>query len=317
MLVSNTPLRRGSAGAVSVRPVIPVLIPYWQPQVYQLGPVPIDPWATLVCIAFVLGLEVGRSRGIRKGLAPRDVVDGAVCVVGMGFVVGHLVHVLAYNRHLMQLDGQFDPWTAFVALASVWAGFSSNGGFLGAVIGAILFYKVIRPRDFWKFADNAMYCFPFGYVFGRLGCFSVHDHIGVKASEFPLLKFLAVDFPAPYQPRYDLGLLEAIWVATVAGVFFVVDRKWPNAPNGKFLALWGMTYAPMRFLLDFLRNTDLGEASDVRYLGLTPAQYGSLLTMFGSTLVLIWLLKRKKNGSETDPPTQEQGSEIAGTEAGD
>ncbi|MED5373511.1 MAG: prolipoprotein diacylglyceryl transferase family protein [Myxococcota bacterium] len=286
--------------------MIPALIPYWQPQVYHLGPIPIDPWATLVCVAFIVGLEVGRSRGIRKGIAPRDVVDGAVFVVLMGFVVGHLVHVLAYNQHLMQKDGVFDLWTAVKALGAVWAGFSSNGGFLGAVIGAVLFYKVIRPRPFWKLADNAMYGFPFGYIFGRLGCFTVHDHIGVKASEFPALSFLAVDFPAPYQPRYDLGGLEALWLVVVAAIFFAVDRLWPKGPDGKFIALWGFLYAPIRFLLDFLRNTDLGTA-DVRYLGLTPAQYGSLLTMFGSAAVLIWLVRKQKRqeSQETTTPQQE------------
>jgi phosphatidylglycerol:prolipoprotein diacylglycerol transferase len=33
-----------------------------------------------------------------------------------------------------------------------------------------------------------------------------------------------------------------------------------------------MLYAPVRFLLDGLRNVDL-EHQDARYLGLTPAQY--------------------------------------------
>ena len=43
--------------------MIPALVPYWPAKVYTLGPIPIDPWATLVCLGFIFGLEVGRARG--------------------------------------------------------------------------------------------------------------------------------------------------------------------------------------------------------------------------------------------------------------
>lgn len=247
------------------------MIPYFQIPVVHLGPIPIDPWGTLVVLGFVVGLEVARARGLRTGLDVRDVVDGIVAIVLSGFVVGHLVHVLAYNPHLLEEEG-------IMALLRVWAGFSSFGGFLGAVIGAVLFYGVFRKRPFLPHADAVMFGFPFGWVFGRLGCFTVHDHIG-KPSD----SFLAVQFPGG--PRWDLGLLEALWTMVIAATFWVTGRR--DRPPGFFLALWCLMYAPARFGLDFLRNTDL-ERADVRWAGLTPAQWGSFL-MVGAGL---WLLAR-------------------------
>lgn len=237
---------------------------------------------------------MARARGIKLGLDTRDVVDGALFIVGLGFLVGHIVHVVAYNPEQMNdpETGQFALGTAIVALAKVWAGFSSNGGFLGAVLGTILFYTVVRKRDFWLFADNAMYCFPFGYIFGRLGCFAVHDHIGVPAEEVPFLSFLAVDFPAPLGPRFDMALLEALWLVLIAIGFFIVNRRWKGS-HGKFIALWCMSYAPARFLFDFMRNTDL-DGADQRYLGLTPAQYGSIL-MFTAGCFVIWRLWSRRS----------------------
>jgi hypothetical protein len=47
------------------------MIPYFTFPVYQLGPVPIDPWGFLVCVGFVLGLEIARARGIALGLDVR------------------------------------------------------------------------------------------------------------------------------------------------------------------------------------------------------------------------------------------------------
>ncbi len=255
--------------------MLPLLIPYWQAKILYLGPIPIDPWATLVCIGFIFGLEVGRARAIKLGLDTRDIVDGGVFTVGMGFVVGHLVHVLAYNPHLLQED----PWI----LLKIWAGFSSNGGFLGAVLGIIVFYKWVRPRPFWVHADTVMFGFPFGWFFGRLGCFAVHDHIGAP-SQFPL----AIDYPAPLGPRHAVALYEAIAVAGIALLFWWLGRSGRRFRPGTYAVLWTVLYAPIRFCLDFLRSTDLPN-SDVRWHGLTPAQFGSLIMFTAGMLLLIWL----------------------------
>jgi phosphatidylglycerol:prolipoprotein diacylglycerol transferase len=151
----------------------------------------------------------------------------------------------------------------------VWQGFSSTGGFIGAVIGSVLFWRFIRPRDYFAHADTIMFAFPFAWVFGRLGCFAAHDHIG-RSSDF----FLAVNFPLPTGPRHDLGLYEALWTVVISAVFFALDRK--PRKGGFYIALWAFLYAPARFVLDFLRNEDLAN-SDVRWVGLTPAQWGMIL----------------------------------------
>ncbi len=266
---------------------LPLLIPYWQAKVIYLWKIPIDPWATLVCLGFIAGLELSRARGISQGLDTRDVVDGGVFTVAMGFVVGHLVHVLAYNPHLLEED----PYI----LLEVWAGFSSNGGFLGAVIGIILFYRVVRKRPFWRHADTLMFGFPAGWFFGRLGCFAVHDHIG-RPSEW----LLAIDYPVR-GPRHAVALYEALAVLGICLLFVWLWKKGPQLRAGSFTVLWCLLYAPTRFGLDFLRNTDLPNA-DVRWGGLTPAQYGSLVMFTAGIGLLMWFRHR--------PDTDEVG-EVA------
>jgi phosphatidylglycerol:prolipoprotein diacylglycerol transferase len=285
------------------------LIPYYSPFIWELGPLVLDSWALLVSIGFIFGLEVARARGLQKGLDVRDVVDSAVFVVAMGFLVGHIVHVVAYNPHQLEEQG---IW----AILKVWAGFSSTGGFIGAVLGCILMFQVFpamfgarraamlardtplewwekpidwmgRPRAFWPHADVLMYSFPFGWTLGRLGCFSAHDHVGAR-SDF----FLAVDFPAAGYggPRHDLGLYEALWTAVIAASFYAL-RKLDVRP-GFFVALWCALYAPARLGFDFLRHTDM-RGADVRWLSLTPAQWGSIAMAVAGVCVLLSLLKNR------------------------
>jgi len=261
-------------------------IPYFALGVYNLhvpglGNLPIDPWFTLVCVGFVVGLEVSRYRGIKLGLDVRDIVDGAVFTVLMGFFVGHVFTVVAYFPERLKTEG---IWS----ILRVWEGFSSIGGFLGAVLGATLFYKVIRKRDPWRHADVIMYGFPFGWIFGRMGCSVVHDHVG-RSTHF----FLGMYFPAhtlrlldgswaPAGVRYELGILEMLYTIGIAALFWWLGRK--DRPPGFFLAMWALVYSPARFALDFLRNTDLYFHDD-RYFGLTPAHYASLFMFVAG----IWL----------------------------
>ena len=276
-------------------------IPFFELRVYEIPlggfVLPIDPWATLVCIGFVVGLEIARWRGVKLGLDTRDVVDGAVFTVGMGFVIAHIVTVLFYFPERLETDG-------VMALLRVWEGFSSTGGFIGAVLGAWLFYTKIRPRDALRHADVITFGFPVGWLFGRLGCASVHDHVGAETTFF-----LGMRFPPGHWAegvRHELGLYEALYMVPVALLFLWMGRS--DRPPGFFLALFGLLYAPIRFVFDFLRNADL-ENHDARYAGLTPAQYGMVLMFFASWGLLVWLRRqpfqpRRLDGSGRAVDTQ-------------
>ncbi len=253
--------------------------------------IPVDPWATLVCLGVLLGLELARARAIRMGLDVADIVDGVVFTVLTGFFFAHVVTVVGYYPGRLAgqpagLDaGETWGWAetaariaaepsllvtaAVPAILRVWEGFSSMGGFIGGVLGLWLFYTKVRKRDLWRFADLVAYGFPLGWLFGRIGCAVVHDHIGAQTSFF-----LGMQFPANYGDvsgvRHELGLYEMLLTVPVMALFFRLGRK--DQPPGTFMALYFLSYAPIRFLLDFARNADLGH-QDARYFGLTPAQY--------------------------------------------
>ena len=266
--------------------LIPFAIPPWKPEIYHLGPIPIDPWMTLVCVGIIIGLEISRARGIKLGLDTRDVVDGAAFTVICGFVGGHLLHVLGYHPERLETEG-------IMALIKIWTGYSSMGGFVGAVIGFLIFFTYIRPRPRWIHADTLIFGFPIAQMFGRLGCVSVHDHVGAVTT-FPL----GVTFDPDVWPLYDIdgakimevsvrhdpALYEAIVCLVIGLVFFYLAKK--ARPAGFFIGAWCLMYAPVRFSLDFMRAAGL-KADDVRYFGLTPAQYITLSMMvFGLYLVV-------------------------------
>ena len=277
------------------------LIPYFPPYVNNTFGIALDSWSLLVSLGFIVGLEFARARALRLGLDIKAIVDGGLFVVGMGFVGGHLVHVLAYHPELIDERG-------WIVLLEIWAGFSSNGGFLGAIVGTILWFGWVRKRPFWLHADTIAYALPFGWFLGRVGCFTAHDHVGAR-SDF----FLAVDFPARYYggPRHDLGLYEALYVFCICIVFWLLRAK--PLRHSSFAMLFCLLYAPARFCFDFLRNADLKNA-DIRWAGLTPAQYGSIL-LFVSGLVLWARLKNKQRYTFVQKATEEKESSVSVEEA--
>src|SRR5262249_37759254 len=166
-------------------------------------------------------------------------------------------------------------------LLECWNGMSSFGGFAGALLGLTLYYGRTR-RPWLPMADLLAQALVIGWVFGRLGCTLVHDHIGMP-SEF----LLAVRFSDG--PRHDLGLYELLYtVLVLVPAVVVLNRR--ARPPGTSVAVLALLYAPARFLLDFLRQTDLPGA-DVRYLGLTMAQYGCIV-LAGIGIALLIRIRR-------------------------
>jgi phosphatidylglycerol:prolipoprotein diacylglycerol transferase len=269
------------------------VIPYFPPLAIPLPGTDqrLDLWLLLTVGGIAAGTEFARSRAIRKNLSVKVTVDCTLFMVAMGFVVAHFVHILAYNYHLFAEDWRrILPW---------YGGYSSMGGFLGAAIAIPLFLKGIKRVPFWPYLDNLCVGFMLGYALGRSGCFTAHDHMGAQSTFF-----LAVDFPERLGgPRHDLGLYEALLIGGLFLTFVLMDRARvqlePWFFDGLYSAITLLVYGPSRILFDSLRARDLedfGRRSDVRYYGLTPAQYGAI----GLVCLGLWIIWSRRGKGQQD-----------------
>lgn len=238
--------------------------------------VQIHPFGLLVAAGVIVGAMIAEARARRVGLEPIAISGLSGHVIVLGFVIGHVVDSLAYHPDVVRER----PWL----LLEIWNGLSSFGGFLGAIVGALIWQWRRTPHPSIRVAaDPIAFSFPFGWLFGRLGCFITHDHPG-RVTMFPLgVADYQVGYP-PWQVRHDLGLYEVLWCLVVIPLFLLLARR--ERPRGFFLGLLPVLYAPVRFGLDFLRATDL-DASDPRYFGLTPGHYGAIVLFVLGALVLL------------------------------
>lgn len=235
------------------------MIPYFSGHLFDIGGVSIYMFGVLVAIGVILGDRVVVAEGKRHGLDPQDVrFLNARMVIG-GFIVAHLVSVIFYFPERIKESP--------LVLLNVWSGLSSFGGFLGALL-AFLYYTKKEKIPRLAYADAVAPGLAVGWIFGRTGCFTAHDHPGRHTSFF-----LSVAYPGG--ARHDLGLDELLFTLVMTAILFWYRRK--PRPPGHVIALLALMYAPVRFGLDFLRATDFGRP-DQRYAGLTPAQWACLAT---------------------------------------
>ncbi|HTK60326.1 MAG TPA: prolipoprotein diacylglyceryl transferase [Candidatus Baltobacteraceae bacterium] len=233
------------------------MIPYVAWKTIALGPVTLQVWGLFAAIGVVSAAALGSRLAKRKGLDAGKIESLAFWTIVAAFIGARAFHVLFYEPgYYFAHPGE---------ILSVWkGGLSSFGGFFGAAIVAA--WRIRRlGLPFWKTADIAVPATVLGLGCGRIGCFLIHDHPGTLAHGAG--RWFAVNYPDG--PRYDLGLLLGAVDFALFGAMLLLMRK--PRPEGSMLVLFLLAYAPIRFGLDFLR------AVDVRYAGLTPGQYGSVL----------------------------------------
>jgi phosphatidylglycerol:prolipoprotein diacylglycerol transferase len=263
-------------------------IPWFKLETWYIAPglfgleegIPIQPFGILVAIAVLVGARISEEFGKRNGISPRIIADFVAHVVIVGFIGGFLLNVLFYYPQRFAEMWE-DPSNI------KYPGLSSFGGFIGAVSGALI-WRHRRKMPILPIGDAVCFGFPFGWIFGRMGCFTVHDHPGA-ITDFPLA---VADYQAgdpPYEPRHDLGLYDMIWAISASIVFLIMARK-KNRPWGTYWATLPLMYAPIRFFFDYLRATD-EEGGDVRYFGFTPGQYAAVALGLAGIGVVMFMRK--------------------------
>jgi len=222
-------------------------------------PPSIKPFGALVAAGMYAGGGLAIRNARRQGIDADKMRDFAVWVIFGGLVGGHVLDAIFYHPH--------EVARAPVYLLKLWEGLSSFGGFVGAIIGALL-WKLRKKENMLLYCEMGSSAFPLGWVFGRAGCAVVHDHPG-RFSE----AWFAVRYPSIGSSvgRYDLGLYEMMLTIPLALAFILFFRRGTRA-TGFYMGWMCVLYAPVRFLLDFLREQE-GVGADPRYAGLTPAQW--------------------------------------------
>ncbi len=265
------------------------MVPFIAPGPLRIGSISLDWWLLLVVIGIALGTEFARARAIKKGLSVKITVDCTLFMVASGFLVAHFVSVLFYNFERFQENWKIIlPW---------YGGYASIGGFFGAALAIPFFLHIWKKAPSWAYADNLAMGFILGHAIGRFGCFTAHDHIG-SLTTFPLAVTFPPDWPragVDLGTRHELGLYESVFCFALFALMIFLDRK-KDWFHGFFVALMLLAYCPARFVFDFLRAQDLeavaSRASDDRYSGLTPAQFG-VMGLFAFGMWIVWYRRDK------------------------
>jgi phosphatidylglycerol---prolipoprotein diacylglyceryl transferase len=289
---------------------------------------PFKPFGLLVAAGILVGSWFAQRRA-RQAKVDLDEVRSAVAwAVVIGFVGAHLVALVYYKPERVADEG-------LVSLLKVWDGISSYGGFLGALLGLLIYYgRRSRPMGVQlPLLLSPLVASALTGVSHLLG--QVTLALSVAAIVWYYRKpdkpwsgiaeiivqalvvgwifgragcFVAYDHPGALtdfplgevygvggEVRHNLGLYEMLYTALVLTPVMLWMHR-RNPPMGTIMAWMAILYAPLRFVLDALRARDLASA-DARFLGLTPAQYFCFALLgFG----IYWLL-RVKRAKERDP----------------
>jgi phosphatidylglycerol:prolipoprotein diacylglycerol transferase len=217
-----------------------------EPITLDVGSTHINCFGVLVGLGILFGLHLTKAECLANGCDWREAFSVLTTTTLVGLIFAHVWEAVLYH-----------PGNLWDRLSNFRIGLSSFGGVISAVVVHTL---LVRARG-WSLAqrtDWLAYGFTGAWLFGRLACFSVHDHPGLETSFF-----LGVQMHGAV--RHDLGLYELLVTIPLFGLLTMLIRRPHRA--GTITAVMGLVYLPTRFALDLLR------VRDATYAGLTPAQW--------------------------------------------
>jgi phosphatidylglycerol:prolipoprotein diacylglycerol transferase len=246
------------------------MFPYWEAPVIDVGGRLVYPPIFLIAFAVLLGHVLLVRRASRMGLSPSLAAGFSAAVIIGGFFLAHLVKYF-------YLDSGFEIIRRNPSvLLKFWAGLASLGGIVGGFVAGIAWLKLrgVSWPDVVRYCDALAFVFPAAWIFGRMHCAWVHDHPGVRTSSW-----LGVRYPDGV--RFDLGLLEVLYLIVVLIAFLWLDRRPRRA--GFYLPVFLVPYGMFRFFLDRLH------VDTIRYAGLSTDQWGAVAAILIGAIFLFSL----------------------------
>ena len=244
------------------------MIPYPEIPPLAVGPLRFPVASLLIAAAVLTGHFLLRARAKARGWDTGTAAGFSASMLVGGLIFGHLAKMLYYR----------DAWAHITSnptmLLLILSGQASFGGILGGLASGAAYLRWAGQRgpDLLKWFDLFASVFPFAWILGRMHCFVVHDHPGIRTQSW-----LGVRYPDAV--RFDLAFLEILFLLLLIPALRLA-RPWlsrPGALCGAFLA----SYGAFRYFLDFLH------VDAVRYLGWTVDTWASLTALTLGVLLSI------------------------------
>lgn len=254
------------------------------PVAFSVGPFTARWYGIAYVVGFLLAIvviyRVGKRWRIRFTLDDLCVV---LIAAMLGVIIGgRLGYVLFYN---------FDMYAAnpFEILNFSHGGMSFHGGFIGAIIGAIIASRILRMPCL-SLLDMAVIGAPLGLFFGRCANFINGELWGAPTS---MPWGVVFGGSAGLMPRHPTQLYEAVLEGVLLFIIlYLASRKNPPLPRGSFTGIFMLGYGISRFAVEFIREPD----AQLGYLWgnwLTMGQVLSVPLIVAGVCLLIYAYKTR------------------------
>ncbi|MDQ2820361.1 MAG: prolipoprotein diacylglyceryl transferase [Pseudomonadota bacterium] len=263
---------------------MPLIHPHPDPVAFSLGPVAIHWYGLMYLLAFALFLALGRIRIKQPHIAAQ------------GWKKEHLDDMLFYGMLGVIIGGRlgevlfYEPAKYFahpLEIFMIWqGGMSFHGGFLGVVVGMLLWSRKVGKRvgDVYDFMVPLV---PLGYACGRIGNFINAELPGRLAD--PSLPW-AMIWPGVAGPRHPSPLYQALVDGLLVFVLlwaFAARQRPRWAVGAMFMILYGCA----RFFTEYFRVPDW--QTDKLGFVLTSGQVLSLPMIIVGAALMVWAYQRQ------------------------
>lgn len=259
---------------------------------FEIGPITIYLYSFMIMLGVLTALYLGIKEGKRIGLNPDNIIDGLLIILPLAIVGARLYYVIfqwdMYRNDLMRIFRLSE------------GGLAIHGGFIVAIIAALIFTRIKR-MDTFKVFDIMAPGFLIGQAFGRWGnFFNQEAHGGVigglnNAGQVSLSldeqrAFLSETLHLPefivnnmylrgdsglnyYHPTF---LYESLWNLLGVGIILIL-RRTKFVRSGDMLGFYLIWYSVGRFFIEGMRTDSLYIGDS----GLRTAQVISILMIVG------------------------------------
>jgi phosphatidylglycerol---prolipoprotein diacylglyceryl transferase len=259
--------------------------PAIDPVAFALGPLRVHWYGLMYLLGFAGAYALAHWRVKHQNLNwTSEQIGDLIFFLALGVIIGGRVGYLVFYQTSAFIHA---PWIVF----RIWeGGMSFHGGLLG-VMAALALFAHRRHKTFWEVADFTAPLVPFGLGAGRAGNF-INGELWGRVTDVPWGMVFPLAGPEPRHPSqlYEMAL---------EGFFLLLLLAWYSRkprPTGTISALFLMSYAVCRFMVEFWREPDL-------QLGFVAAQWLTMGQLLSIPMFLLgfylWWIKRYENIPKT------------------